>query len=135
MITRNKSHEIGVQALYAMLIHIRNGQEFAFADLLSGLSSVDYSDVPLRLKETILYALKHYDEIVSLLGNYLKDWKFTRLNVVTQAILLYSFAFFKAEPNVNKAIVINVAIKLSKTYTPDEDYKFINAVLDGALHA
>jgi transcription termination factor NusB len=30
----------------------------------------------------------------------------------------------------NKAIVIDVLIKLTKKYSPDESYKFINSILD-----
>lgn len=133
MITRNQSHEIAVQALYAMLINIKNGQTFEFSDIIANISEYPYSELPMFLKETLLNSLKHYDEIILALTPYLKDWKFARLNLVTQAILIYSYAHFFYIGNVSKAIVINVAIKLSKLYTPDEDYKFINAVLDGVL--
>ena len=37
------------------------------------------------------------------------------------------------EPEVEKAVVINIAIKLSKAYLGDNDYKFVNAILDKVL--
>lgn len=134
MITRNKSHEVAVQVLYAMLINIKNGQTFEFHTMLSDISEEPYDELPLFLKETIVYSLKHYTEIIEKLTPFLKDWKFSRLNLVTQAILIYSYAHFYYIGNVNKAVVINIAVKLSKLFTPDEDYKFINAVLDGVLN-
>lgn len=133
MITRNQSHEIAVQALYAMLISIKNGQSFEFTEVIANISDEPYSELPIFLKETLLNSLKHYDEIILKLEPHLNNWKFSRLNLVTQAILIYSYAHFFYIGNVSKAIIINVAVKLSKLYTPDEDYKFINAVLDGAL--
>ena len=33
----------------------------------------------------------------------------------------------------DKAIVINIAVKLAKKYGDGKDYKYINAVLDNAL--
>lgn len=133
MITRNKSHEIAVSALYAMLIKIKNNQPIEFSEVVSTISETPYDESPLFLKETLLYSLKHYDEIIKNITPHLKDWKFSRLNLVTQAILIYSYAHYYYIGNVNKAVVINIAVKLAKLYLVEDDYKFINGVLDGAL--
>lgn len=135
MISRNKSHEYGVQALYAMLIFVKEDIAFDLPALVSGVTGHAYADIPLFLKETLINAVKHYGEIVSAITPYLVNWKFERLNLVTQAILIYSYAvyFYTEDTNKSKAVIINVAIKLAKLYSPDEDYKFINAVLDGVL--
>lgn len=134
MITRNKSHEIAVEALYAMLVNIKNGQTFAFQDIISDISDVPYAELPIHLKTVLLASLKHYDEIIAALEPHLNNWKFARLNLVTQAILIYSYAHFTySGEEVTKAIVINIAVKLAKQYIPNDDYKFINAVLDGVL--
>ena len=133
MITRNQSHEIGISALYAMLINIKNGTTFDFDETLTSISETPYAELPLFLKEILIASLKHYDEIIVKLNPYLINWKFNRLNMVSQAILIYSFAHFYYVGPVDKAVVINIAIKLSKLYIPDADYKYINAVLDGAL--
>ena len=127
MITRNKSHEIAVSALYAMLIKIKNNQPIEFSEVVSTISETPYDELPL------LYSLKHYDEIIKNITPHLKDWKFSRLNLVTQAILIYSYAHYYYIGNVNKAVVINIAVKLAKLYLVEDDYKFINGVLDGAL--
>lgn len=133
MITRNQSHEIAVQALYAMLINIKNDQPIEFQTILSDISDTPYNELPHFLKETLIASLKHYEAIIGALEPHLKNWKFSRLNMVTQAILIYTYAHYTYIGNVSKAIVINVAVKLAKEYIPNEDYKFINAVLDEVL--
>jgi len=136
MISRNKSHEYGVQSVYAMLIFIEEDIAFDLPALVSGVTNVEYSDLPVFLKETLINIVKHYSEIVTGLTPYLRDWKFERLNLVTQAILIYSYAvyYYTEDKDKKKAVIINVAIKLSKLFNPNEDYKFINAVLDGVLN-
>lgn len=133
MITRNQSHELGIKVLYAMLINIKNEQLIDFNALMVGISDLPAEEIPVSLKTTLFNALKHYEEIVAVLSNYLKEWKFNRLNLVTQAILIYSYALFTYTGEVSKAIVINVAVKLAKDYLPADEYKFINGILDEAL--
>lgn len=133
MITRNQSHEIAVSALYAMLIKIKNGQPIEFTSVLEEISETPYNELPVFLKESLIYSLKHYEEIIANLSVHVRDWKFSRLNYVTQAILIYSYAHYYYIGNVSKAVVINIAVKLGKLYLVEDDYKFINGVLDGAL--
>ncbi len=133
MITRNQSHEIAVSVLYAMLIKIRNNQPIEFNTLLEEVSEVKYDELPLFLKEALFYSLKHYEEIIEKLSVHVHDWKFARLNLVMQAILIYSYAHYYYIGNVSKAIVINIAVKLGKLYLVDDEYKFINGILDGVL--
>ena len=47
MITRNKSHEIAVSALYAMLIKIKNNQPIEFSEVVSTISETPYDELPL----------------------------------------------------------------------------------------
>ena len=135
MISRNKSHEYGVQSVYAMLVFIKEDIAFDLPAVVSGVTGTEYSELPVFRKETLINIVKNYSEIVTNLTPYLRDWKFERLNLVTQAILIYSYAvyFYTEDKGKSKAVIINVAIKLSKLFNPTEDYKFINAVLDGVL--
>ncbi len=132
-ISRNQSHEIGIKVIYAMLINIKNGQTIDFNELIVSISEVSAEEVPVNLKTTLFNALKHYEAIIEHLSLFLKDWKFNRLNIVTQAILIYSYALFTYTGEVSRAVVINVAVKLAKDYLPNDEYKFINGILDEAL--
>lgn len=133
MISRNKSHEYGVQILYAALIYVKNGQTFDFKDIVSDVTGVSYDDAPVTLKKILLASLSNLEAIKEALVPFLKEWRFERLNEVAQAILIYSYAHFYYVGGVSKAIVINIAIKLAKLFIPNEDFKFINALLDEAL--
>lgn len=88
--------------------------------------------------------LNNIDEFVSLIANdlkknekayideiskYLKDWSFGRLCYVDQAILLLSVAELKLALN-DKAVIINEAIIISKKFSEEESYRYINGVLD-----
>ena len=64
----------------------------------------------------------------------MNKWTFERLNRVEQALLLLSYShYFYVEPAVDKGVVIDVAVKLAKTYLDASDYKFVNAILDKVL--
>ena len=43
--------------------------------------------------------------------------------------------YLYVDPSVAKGVVIDIAIKLAKTYLNDKDYRFVNAILDKALPA
>ena len=81
-----------------------------------------------------MVSLKNYGEIKAAFTPYLKNWKWDRLPLLTQAILLMSYAHYKYVEKVDAKVVINVAVELAKKYIDDKQAKFINAILDnGAL--
>lgn len=58
-----------------------------------------------------------------------KGWKYTRLGKMEQAILLLAMA--ELEQGIQeKAIIVNEAVELAKTYADEDSYKLINGVLD-----
>lgn len=133
MITRNQSHDYGFKIIYAFLLNAKSEVAIDFELLVSGICEVEYSEVPLFLKKTLLNVLRHMDETIVSLTPHLKEWKFERLNIATQALLIYIYTYFIYNEDISKAIAINVAVKLSKEYLDEDEYKFINALLDEAL--
>lgn len=82
------------------------------------------------LSQLIFNCLKQYENTLTLINKYLKNWKFERLAKVDQTILLLSFTeLSNSEKNLQK-VVINEAIELAKKYGTAESAKFINGVLD-----
>ena len=63
----------------------------------------------------------------------MKKWKFSRLNRLAQAILLLSVSHYKYVGDVERGIVIDIAIRLAKRFLDRDDYKFINGVLENTL--
>jgi transcription termination factor NusB len=61
------------------------------------------------------------------------NWKFARLNRVAQAILLLAYIHHHYVKDADKSVIIDVAVRLSKKFLHDDEYKFINAILDKVL--
>ncbi len=132
-ISRNKIYEYSLQSLTSFLICVDSDVEIDVENTIENITGVSYNDVPLLLKQIIIYSLKNLKEIISKIEPFLNKWKFERLNYCIRSILILSYTNFYYVKDVEKAIVIDCAIKLAKKYGDSEDYKFINAVLDKCL--
>ena len=78
-------------------------------------------------------SLLHYGDAVEAFSKNLKDWKWDRLPLLTQAILLMSYIHFYYIEKIDKAVVIDVAVNLAKEYVEEKQGKFVNAILDETL--
>lgn len=77
-----------------------------------------------------LALVEHFeDAYITDINRHLKDWSFERLAFLEQAILLLAYSELSAKED-EKAVIIDEAVQLAKTYADDEAYKYINAVLD-----
>ena len=103
-------------------------------EMIASLCECEEKDVDPFIKDTVLMSLKNYGEIRNAFVPYLKNWKWERLPLLTQSILLMSYAHYKYIEKVDKVVVINTAVELAKKYIDDKQAKFINGILDaGAL--
>ena len=95
----------------------------------------DYNEtvIPPFIEDMVNVSLLHYGEAVELFSAHLKDWKWERIPLLTQAILLMSYTHFKYIEKIDKAIVIDVAVRLTKEYVEEKQAKFVNAILDEVL--
>ena len=80
-----------------------------------------------------MVSLAKYGEIKLAYAPFLKKWKWERLPLLTQAILLMSYTHFYFIEKADKAVVINVAVELAKKYIDDKQAKFINGILDSGV--
>ncbi|MBQ1534666.1 MAG: transcription antitermination factor NusB [Erysipelotrichaceae bacterium] len=86
----------------------------------------EYDEFITNVRDDLIENEKNYiDEI----GKHLVKWTFDRLNLVEQAILLETVAELHLNLN-DRAVVIDEAVILAKTYCDDDSYRFINGVLD-----
>jgi len=134
--TRNQQHTIIMTVIYNELIDFTFGDKTFVRDakaLISSLCEQEYDDVDSYVKDNVLIALQKYAEIVNAFTPYLKNWKWERLPLLTQAILLQSYTHFYYVEKVSKKIVINIAVNLAKKYIDDKQAKFINAILDAGV--
>lgn len=134
-ITRNQSHYIIMTVIYDELADfVMGGGESRNAnELLEQIAETPFDEIDPYIKRSIAETMQHYGDIVEAFKPYLVNWKWERLPLITQAILLMSYAHFYYVEKVDKKIVINIAVDLAKKYIEDKQAKFINAILDGVL--
>ena len=131
--SRNKIQELAMQIMYDFLIQQSINQTIDVEKTISDLSQMPYENCDLFLKEVLIKSLKHENEIIEKLSSNLVNWKFSRLNICVQAILIIAYCNYFYCDNKEKAIIINVAVKLTKKYADKDEYKFVNAILDKTL--
>lgn len=74
----------------------------------------------------------HADEVDEMIQSKLKNWKSSRISRVNNAILRISTAEMMFSHEDMDSVVINEAVELSKKFSGENDYQFINGVL-GAI--
>ena len=132
-ISRIKEHELIMISIYDALIYVSMGKEFSVEEILEGVYEMEYYEVPIFSKEIVIKTLAHLNEIISTYQEKMPKWKFSRLNTLEQSILLMSFTHYKIVGNVDRKVIIDTAVRLSKKYLDKDDYKFVNAILDNVL--
>lgn len=132
--SRNQNHELIMQVLYIELTHIAMRDDFALEKTMEDVFNLPFNSIDLFSRGVVIKASAHINEIVPILDNALeKSWKWKRISRIAQAILLMSYTHFHYVEKVDKAVVIEIAVKLAKKYLDQNDHKFINAVLDKVL--
>ena len=135
-ISRNQSHFVIMTVIYDELADFvmgggassRNANE-----LIEEIAETPFDEVDPYIKRSVALTMQHYGEIVDAFRPMLVNWKWERLPLLTQAILLMSYADFYYVEKVDKKVVINTAVDLAKKYVEEKQAKFINAILDGVL--
>ena len=132
-VSRNKEHELVMICIYDALTHISLGDEFSIEETMEGIFEESFENISLFAKQMVVKSLKNIDEIKVVYQAKMPKWKFSRLNRLEQAILLMSYTQAQMEGKDSKRVIIDVAVRLSKKYLDESDYKFVNAILDNVL--
>lgn len=122
--------------IYDELNDYRNGDGQGFRDareLLCLVSGLPYDQISDFVKNNVVISLQKYGQIVDAFGPYLRNWKWDRLPLLTQAILIKSYTHFHYVESVDIRVVINIAVELAKTYIDDKQARFVNAILQEVL--
>ena len=133
-ISRNQENFIIMTVIYDEMA----SREHNFRDVDEIITEM--TDDPRPFKEHSAYVqnmissvLNNYGAIITAYQPHLRNWKWERLPLLTQSILLMSYAHFYYVEKIDKRIVINTAVELAKKYIEEKQAKFINAILDGVL--
>ena len=131
-LSRNQEHELIMTCIYDALVYSNMGKEFSVEEIMCSVFGVEYDEISFFVKETVIKSLAHVNEIKKIFQERMPKWSFDRLNLVEQSILIMSYTH-KQTQDVDKSIVINVAVKLAKKFLDKDDYKFVNGILDKVL--
>lgn len=132
-ISRNQSQRQVVAVLYDYLTRLTLDESIDVYELLENSVATPFEDIDIYIKEVVIKAIKNHTQIVSLLETKMTSWTFARLNRLAQAILLLSVSHYRYVGDVDKKVVIDVAVRLAKLYLDKDEYKYINALLDNVL--
>ena len=135
-LSRNQTHLVIMTVIYNELVDysFSDGTNFSRSAeemICEMVGESDYNAIDPFIKDMVMVSLQKYGEIVTAYAPYLRNWKWERLPLLTQAILLMSYTHFYFVEKVDKKVVINIAVDLAKKYIDDKQAKFINAILDG----
>ena len=136
-LSRNQQNYIIMSVIYIELNDFNYGEKGlsrpAKELMYQLLEQYGEEKIPPFVEDMINVSLLTYQEAVMTFSKHLKDWKWERLPLLTQAILLMSYTHYYKIEKVAKAIVIDVAVSLAKEYIEEKQAKFINAILDEVL--
>lgn len=131
-LSRNQEHFIIMTVIYNELTDFTFGEGKLVRSANEIISSMCSEASPFVI-DSIMISLQKYGEIKNAYIPYLNKWKWERLQLLTQAILLMSYTHYKYLGPVDKSIVINIAVNLAKKYIDDKQAKFINGLLDSGV--
>ena len=139
-LSRNQTHLVIMTVIYNELVDFHYSEDKGFSrdakELIQDMvGDIPYEEIDPYIKDMVLISLQKYGEIVNAYQPYLRNWKWDRLPLLTQAILLMSYTHFYFVEKVDKKVVINIAVDLAKKYIDDKQAGFINAILDGGVLA
>ena len=139
-LSRNQTHLVIMTVIYNELVDysFSDGSNFSRSAeemICEMVGESDFNAIDPFIKDMVMVSLQKYGEIVTAYAPYLRNWKWERLPLLTQSILLMSYTHFYFVEKVDKKVVINIAVDLAKKYIDDKQAKFINAILDGGVLA
>jgi N utilization substance protein B len=102
-------------------------------EMISELCELPFEECDQYVKDCVAISLSKYGEIKNKYLPYLRNWKWERIPLLTQSILIMSYAHYYYIGNVDKKVIIDIAINLAKKYIEEKQAKFINGILEKVL--
>lgn len=130
--SRRQSRIIAFQTLFSQDLNPWPAEALLNLDWMEPEEKQDLEpDVLYFARLLIQGTLEHWDEIDQVIQSQLKNWDFNRLGKVDLALLRISVFQMLFMKDIPVKVVIDEAIDISKKFSSDDSYRFINGVLDG----
>ncbi|MCG8566603.1 MAG: transcription antitermination factor NusB [Desulfobacterales bacterium] len=130
--TRRQSRELALQALFFLDMNPEMGCEEglnAFWEAREDEDSTESAKDPFCM-ELVEGTLGIADEIDTLINQFSKNWRISRMPVVDRNIMrLATFELLKRS-DIPPSVTINEAVEIGKKYGTRDSGPFINGILD-----
>ncbi len=121
--SRKKSREFAFRMIFENFFHQFNEFEMIDEDLM-----IDESHMPF-VNSLVGGVNEHKDEILSIIKVACVGYELERIYKVDLAILMLAVFELKFDQSTPPSVVINEAVELSKKYSTDKSYSFVNGIL------
>lgn len=134
-LSRTKIHEKAMLCIFQYLFYnsYSNTKNLSYKkpieEIISDIMEINFDECDEFFKVIIFETIKNKNEYSALIESKLNKWKFTRLCLSDQAILLL-FTSEIINKRAPSQVCIDVAVDLAHRYCADTSYKYINKVLD-----
>lgn len=126
-LTRHKIREVAFQTLFALASEPDADRMTIYRSLIK---LRDDEQAPEYLDSLVSGVVDHQDELDEQISAHLaKGWTLQRLAKPDLIILRLALYELQYEENMPKAVAINEALQLAKSFSDDRSRKFINGVL------
>ncbi|MBU1077383.1 MAG: transcription antitermination factor NusB [Spirochaetes bacterium] len=88
-------------------------------------------DLKEFISDLVCGTIDHLDRIDDLVKKYSSNWSIERISPVDKSILRFSIYSLLYRPDIPPNVVIDEAVEISKLYSTEKSYQFINGILDG----
>ena len=126
--TRRKSRELVMQMLFQSDMGRQSGDDVR-RTFWKERDAVD-ADVRGFAEDLFRVALDRTSEIDSLIESHAEHWRMDRMAAVDRNILRAAVAELLGFPSTPRAVIINEALEIARTFSSPESVQFINGVLD-----
>jgi N utilization substance protein B len=124
---RSKSRECALQVLFQL--NITKQEAIAALSQFQKHFSPD-GGVDDFMSRLVLGVLDHRRELDRLIGQYSKNWRLDRINIIERNILRMALFELLYCEEIPPKVTINEAIDLGKRYGSEDSGGFINGILD-----
>ena len=129
---RHRAREAALQILYQWEIGGRAAEQSAETFFTRQWPDTDAPPDDLRAFATRLAVdtVDRIAEIDALIADTTERWRPERMAVLDRLILRMAVSELLRDRDTPRAVVINEALELARTFTTEESVKFINGMLD-----
>ena len=131
---RRKARELVLQALFFFDMNKSDSGKFDSDQNLEAFCTNNEEKLTQGIKpffmDLVNGVMENRSQIDTLLNQYSKNWKITRMPVVDRNIMRIAIFEFLKHADIPPSVTINEAVEIGKKYGTRDSGSFINGVLD-----